>query len=139
MSPIARQTIYEDDLLRLYWNSTSRAVELEAIRAASSVEFRAGMERILQMVKERGARKVLADTSAVGKLSDDDLLWTVTDWLARLAKAGVRAFAVVPPKSLAAHLSFEKMSSKVAPDASGLTTTYFKDADSAREWLAQQK
>lgn len=138
MGAIDRETIRNDDTVALYWYAKARVVEVVSKRGAAGQEFRGILEFILAVVNDRRAAKVLADTSKMDKVPDEDMLWTVTDWWPRLAKAGVKAIATVPPKSLAAHLSMDKAAEIMPADGSGMKKGYFADAVAARVWLEKQ-
>jgi hypothetical protein len=51
-------------------------------------------------------------------------------------KAGLKTIAVVPPKSLSAHMSLDKMTERI--DAKLMSRRFFSDVPKAREWLIQQ-
>jgi hypothetical protein len=93
---------------------------------------------VLVRIKEKRAKKVLADVSKVGKISGEDMMWTETDWAQRLAKTDVKFFAIVMPKSLGLHMSLDKMSERVDQKSVGQVRRFFSDAESARQWLEKQ-
>jgi len=138
MGTVGRELLREDDVLRIYWDVGSKCVELEAKGDASSAQFRAGLEMVLVLVKDKRSRKLLADVGKVGKITGEDMVWTETDWAQRLAKTDVKFFAIVMPKSLGLHMSIDKMSERVDPKTVGQVRRFFPDADTARKWLTQQ-
>jgi hypothetical protein len=139
MTTIKRETVYQDESGVVYWDSSSQCIEIEVKKYIPGAPFKATMERVLQLIKAKKARKFLADTSRMDKLAGDDMTWTETDWLPRSVKAGMVVFATVPPKSLSAHLAFDKMSENMAPASAGYVRRMFKDANEAREWVRREK
>lgn len=138
MSASSREILYEDAAMRVSWDASAKLLELEAKSTPAPGQFRPSLERVLQYIKQKKARKVLADISKMDKLSGDDLVWTETDWFPRELKAGAKLFAVVPPASLMPHMSLDKMAERVDPSTTGHARRFFADAASAREWLARQ-
>ena len=94
------------------------------------------MEKVLELIRQKHARKLFADMTVMDTVPNEDLLWTETDWFPRCLKAGLRYSAVVMPKSLASHMSIDKMSERIDPNA--VTRRFFADPESASEWLAKQ-
>ena len=140
MTMIAREQVYEDGIVRIYWDGRAKYVELEGKGAAgiTGAQVRASLERLLEVVKKKMSRKIMADTAKMDKIDVEDLLWMETDWLPRCLKAGVKYVAVVPPKSLGSHMALDKLTEKVDPGASGHVRRFFADAESARKWISQQ-
>ena len=139
MSASSRETLYEDPAVRISWDTNAKLLELEAKSTLALGQFRPIMEKLLQYLKQKRAQKLLADISKIAKISDEDLVWTETDWFPRELKVGARFFAVVPPASLASHMSLDKMTERVDPGPTGHIRRFFADAVSAREWLAKQQ
>jgi len=101
-----------------------------------SQRFRAMMMKVLDCIKEKRARKVLADLAALSALPPDDLIWAETAWFPECLKSGLKTTAVVMPKSLSAHMSLDKMTERI--DVKLVTRKFFSDLQTAREWLIKQ-
>lgn len=139
MSATGREIVYQDESGVVYWDVGSQCIEIEVKQYIPGAALKVTLERVLQLIKSKKARKFLADTSRMDKLAGEDMMWVETDWLPRSVEAGVVVFATVPPKSLSAHLAFDKMSENTAPASASYVRRVFKDANEAREWVRQQK
>ena len=135
---MARELIHQDEFARIYWDAKLGMVELDARGDPTSAQYRTIMDRLLQIVKEKNASKLLGDCGNVGAVSFEDLLWTETDWSTRLAKTKMKYVAIIMPKSLGLHMAIDKMSDKVDGKTVGQVRKFFADTDSARKWLVSQ-
>jgi len=135
MSPAERQLVYEDESGLMYWNSALRTVEVEAKDYVSSTGYRAFLEKILDIVRQKHASKLLADLTKLGPTDSQDMVWSETDWFPRCLKAGVKSTALVMPKSLAVHMAVDQMSQRT--DRTAVTRRVFGDVDEARAWLGR--
>jgi hypothetical protein len=134
-----RETVYEDKILRVVWDPRTGVVEAVALGQMTSPEFRAALERLLAALKDKRARKCLADLGNAGNISLDDLLWSNSDWFPRCLRTSVKVFALVMPKSLAGHMAMDKATQNWAPEKTGNTTrAFFSDVASAKEWISKQ-
>jgi SpoIIAA-like len=136
MSENAPKLVYQDESAQVYWNNEAKSIELIAKKFVTSAMHRAMLERVLQMIRDRRSQKFLADITLLGAVPNDDLAWAETNWVPRCQNAGLKCWAVVMPKSLAMHMSVEKISDRMG--VATFTRKYFSDIESAREWLAQQ-
>jgi len=57
------EIIYQDKKFRLSWDKKTKVVESVALGQMSSQEFRACLDRLLAGLREKRARKCLADLS----------------------------------------------------------------------------
>jgi hypothetical protein len=135
MSPVERAPVYEDESGLMYWNSALRTVELEAKKYVSSAGYRAFLEKVLDLIKQRHASKLLADLTKLGPTDNQDMVWSETDWFPRCLKAGLKFTALVMPRSLVAHMAVDQMSQRT--DLRAVTRRVFGDVDEARTWLSR--
>jgi len=63
-------------------------------------------------------------------------MWSETDFWPRCLATGVATFAVVMPKSLAAHLALDKVFQAWVPEKKGGERRFFADVETARKWLS---
>jgi hypothetical protein len=133
-----KELVHKGSGYRLYWYSDEGYVESSTDRDLSTDEFRENMERLLALFQEKKARKCLADMSKLGVISPENLAWSETDWWPRCRKTQMKIFAMVLPKSLAAHMAFDKATKKWDTDAWGQVRAFFANVERAREWLLKQ-
>ena len=136
MAKLGLELVSENECGQVYWNTDLLCVEIAGKRYADSAQYRAMLERALQLLKDRRAKKLLADTATMGvTMSAEDMVWTEMDWFPRCLKAGLKYFAMVMPKALGAHMTVDKFSQKFDPDSSGFLRRFFTDVTEAKEWL----
>ena len=74
------ELLHEDQAARIWWDDKAQILELEALQWVSSEYVRGTMERTLELMKQKKARKFLAGMSEMDKVEGDLLLWAESDW-----------------------------------------------------------
>ena len=101
---------------------------------ATSREFREANERILGVLCERNASKLLGDIKEFVLIGADDQHWLSTNWIPRAMAAGLRTVAMVTPVFYFNRVAVESVGQKLDPEA--LILQHFDDRDTASQWLA---
>ena len=101
---------------------------------ATSREFRDANERVLGVLAERHATKLLGDIKRFVLIGADDQHWLSTSWIPRVMEAGLRTVALVTPVFYFNRVAVENVGQKLDPEA--LILQYFDTRDTARQWLA---
>jgi hypothetical protein len=100
---------------------------------ATSLEFRAANERILQVLTENRAAKLLGDISRFVLIGREDQDWLNHNWIPRAVDAGLRQVALVQSSYYFNKVAVETVGERVDP--ASLALSYFGDVASARDWL----
>jgi hypothetical protein len=87
-----------------------------------------------EVLERNRATKWLSDDSANPIVRIGDREWGSTTWLPRVMAAGLKFWAIVPPKQTIGHMQMDQIVADWAP--LGLTIQTFEDAKAARAWLA---
>ncbi len=119
--------------LTIHWDENVKCPILEWKTFARSSEFRDALETGLKLVKEKRARRWLADMRNMGTVSVADQTWSNEDWFPRALAAGINRMALVVPKSTLAKMSVDTIMSKV--EGANLETAYFDNIEEAKQWL----
>jgi hypothetical protein len=101
---------------------------------ATTREFREANERILGVLAERKASKLLGDIKDLVLIGSDDQHWLSTNWIPRAIEAGLRTVAMITPVFYFNRVAVENVGRKLDPDA--LILQYFDNREAARQWLA---
>ena len=104
---------------------------------ATSREFREANERILGVLAERKASKLLGDIKEFVLIGGDDQDWLSTNWIPRAVKTGLRTVAMITPVFYFNRVAVESVGQKLDPDA--LILRHFDTRDAARQWLASSR
>lgn len=115
--------------------------ELDAVRMhwkqfVSGEPFRDGLDRGLELVREKGASNWYADLRELGAVDQEDQEWSNNEWFPRAIEAGLTNMAIVRPESVVAEMSVDRIMQEV--EGTDLVTYNVDDPDEAREWLADQ-
>ena len=101
---------------------------------ATSGEFREANERVLEILAERTASKLLGDLKEFVLIGSEDQSWLSTDWIPRAVKAGLRKVALTAPAFYFNRVAVESVGQRLDPEA--LMLKHFDHRDAARAWLA---
>jgi len=102
---------------------------------ATSSQFRAICESMLQLMKEHNIWRVLADTTHMKMISMEDQKWLDNEWLPRAIAAGYEKCAIIVSPDYFTRVTVDSVVSKI--DQNQLEIRYFDDVSAAREWLAR--
>lgn len=112
----------ELQIVRMIWNGY-----------ATSEQFRAGTELMLETLIENNAHKVLADTRAMDLIGASDQHWLENNLVPRAIEKGFRALAIVQPEAYFSKVSVESVSYRVKNEK--LTISSFKTQEEAEQFL----
>jgi SpoIIAA-like len=101
---------------------------------ATSREFREANERILGVLADRQASKLLGDIKEFVLIGADDQHWLSSNWIPRAMEAGLRTVAMITPVFYFNRVAVENVGQKLDPET--LILQHFDNRASARGWLA---
>ncbi|MEI9978499.1 MAG: hypothetical protein WDN23_05765 [Edaphobacter sp.] len=99
---------------------------------ANQIQFRYIHEKLLSLIHEHQAFKILGDDTALVGIPSEDRFWIIDDWFPRAVKCGLRFAASKRPDAYFAKLAVSQIQS-AAP--TGLKCRSFELLEEAREWL----
>ena len=100
---------------------------------ATSREFREANERILGVLAERGATKLLGDIKQFVLIGAEDQHWLSTNWIPRAIQAGLRTVAMITPVFYFNRVAVESVGQQLDPET--LILEHFGEREAARHWL----
>lgn len=131
---LVQENIYRrTDAGTVGWDDELDAVLLRWHGFATSESFRAHMELCIELLEATGANKMYADARNQGAISDEDKLWSITEWATQADEAGLEALVIVYPESVIAKMSVDSVIEQVDDDIERLITD---DVTEGRNWLA---
>ena len=106
---------------------------------ATSAQFRAANERVLEAIKERKASKLLGDAEDFVLIGADDQMWLASNWIPRALQAGVRKIALVMPRFYFNRVAVDTVAQRLSGEFARnlVRIEYFDGRESARNWLAE--
>jgi hypothetical protein len=100
-------------------------------RYVTSLQLRFVHEKVLEMIAEHGAHKILGDDTGLSVIHPRDQEWILNDWMPRAFDAGLIAAASKRPSGYFGRLSTTSIQSQ----AVRLMHQAFDDLADARAWL----
>lgn len=119
--------------LSIHWDPERRYVHAEFKGFATSVEFRAGCQKILEVIRDRSANALVSDNRRLEGISDPDQLWLRDTWTPAAVAVGLSRIAVVLPHHGLAKVASEEV---IARFENGVfVTRTFSTVSEAVEWV----
>ncbi len=127
--------VYEDELLKLFWDTAARYHIAEWHAAAKGEKLRTAAYACVNASRTRPSASWLADASKpeVGMLEKADQQWMVDDFYPRLARNGVKYVAFVTPQQIPV-----RQMNKAFGEKSALEFQYCTTRQEAVGWLASK-
>ena len=125
--------VYEDDILKLFWDTTARYHIAEWNGAVKGEKLRTSAYACVNASRTRPSQCWLADMTRVGMSDAADQQWVVDDFYPRLARNGVRFVAFVVPEKTLLGIHVRRMSK--AFEKGSLEFQYQATRAEAAAWL----
>jgi hypothetical protein len=127
--------VYEDDILKLFWDTQARYHIAEWHGQVKGEKLRTSAYACVNASRTRPSNRWIADLSNHGAPDGSDQQWIVDDFYPRLARNGVRFVAFVVPEKTLLGIHVRRMS-KSFSDKSSLEFQYHATRAEAAAWLA---
>jgi hypothetical protein len=127
------EEVIENEYITLWYHKDAKIVHHRVHKSIPSDVFRAILDKGVEIIKEKKAKKWLSDDKNSIELKSEDLEWGSQDWFPRASSAGMKFWAIVMPDRVEG-----KKTMKVAIDDAGkrgLKIEIFDDFDEAFKWL----
>lgn len=126
---------YESEDATVHWNTDLDAVILDWNGFVKGAEFKEPMDATLDLLAERGGSKLLADSSEMETIDQDDQEWSLADWAPRAQEAGLDHLVVIYPESVVAAMSVDSVMDAANDDIERHVTD---DREEAEAWIAER-
>jgi hypothetical protein len=123
----------DSNIYNIYYDPALDAVVMEWNGYATSAQFRQGTEKMLEILIENKAEKVLGDVRQMVLIGMEDQKWLETDFLPRAIHQGFKVIAMIRPEYYFNKVAVETVSYKV--DKEKLSIQFFDSREKASEWL----
>jgi hypothetical protein len=123
----------DDPWVTIRLDRDRRCLHTEWKGFANSIEYRAGITKVLDAVRETHATSLLADTRALELVSTEDQLWIRDTWVPLVAAAGLKRIALVVATRGLGRFAVESMNAQVGDKVFVRAT--FESMAEATAWL----
>lgn len=113
-------------------DEANRCIVIVWRQYATQTQFRYIHEKLLSLICEHRAYKILGDDTALPAIPSEDRFWIIDEWFPRAVKCGLRFAASKQPEAYFGRLAISHIQS-AAP--TGLQCRAFEKLEEAREWL----
>ncbi|WP_336002332.1 hypothetical protein [Halorientalis halophila] len=128
------ETLYSDEgVCTIRWDGQIDAVVVEWEGDIGGEDYRRGLDRALEAIRERDASKLLTDSQAQGLMAEADKTWTIEDWVPRAKSTGLEYVAVVYPADQSARVTVDMMARE--QPYTDLERLFTDDWSEARDWI----
>jgi hypothetical protein len=134
---------YQDEHYQIDWEETGKFVKLTIRGFIQGSARQAAMLKVLELIKQKGATKLLSDNRQGKVIGLEDQKWLVEVWWPQVIAAGLRYSAVALSQDAVAQLSYKKMTGQASggaqPLASAIESRNFSEVSEAEKWLRTKK
>jgi hypothetical protein len=125
---------FEDKNWVIEWDETRKWVKVEMIGFVQGEAHRNGSLKIVELMQQRKATKLLTDTRQARVLGLAEQKWVNEIWVPMVKAAGTRYTATILPQSVIAQMSINAIA-KTNQNVSDLENAYFGTMEEAQNWL----
>lgn len=133
-SPALTTKLYEKPYLVIEYDAEKKLVIQNWKGFATSAEFRAGIEKSVEIFRQKKPCGLLSNTKNSSLVKKEDTEWAATYGIGNMLQNGLKAVAFIIPTNAFTQMSVSnfKNQTKEAP----FIMQYFDDVDKAKEWLS---
>jgi hypothetical protein len=128
--------VYVDEpYLSIRWDGINNHVHAEWRAFANSAEFRAGLTKGIQAIRDHHATAYVSDSRKVRVIVHEDQLWIKDKWLPLALDAGLKRISFVIAETGLGRLTVQDVANLCA--AHGLHSRTFPTMEAARKFVAE--
>ena len=101
---------------------------------ASSERFREGIQKTIELFRDKKLDKILSNTKDFGMVKKEDTEWVNTHAMPILIKNGLRYMAFIVPSNIFSQMSVENFKKEMAGP---VELRFYEDIAKAKEWMAE--
>ena len=134
--PSSKEGVYVDNpWLHMWWDSEHECLRSQWKAFANSAEFRAGLMKALDAIRERHAVRYVSDTRKIKVIVHEDQKWANETWVPLAAAAGLKRCGMVTADAGLGKITVEEVIAQVHDR--GLLMHRFASVDAAMKWVAE--
>ncbi|MDX5438545.1 MAG: hypothetical protein LPK03_15185 [Pontibacter sp.] len=127
--------ICETDYLRISVDSCNGLISLRWLKQVNSPEFRNGIEKVGQLIREQHLDKFMVNNQNLGVLSVQDQGWVMQQMCSIITETNLSRIAVVSSENTLQQLVTETIDQKIKENSKLYMPNYFFSEEEALEWL----
>jgi hypothetical protein len=126
------KNVLENPICSIAIDENERCITVVWKQYATQLQLRFVHEKLLHLIREHGAYKILGDDTALPTIPSEDRAWIAQDWMPRAVGSGLRFAASKQPESYFGKLSISSLHAAAPP---GLQCRSFEKLEEAQQWL----
>lgn len=125
---------FEDKNWLIEWDEIRKWVKVDMIGFVQGEAHRNGSMKVVELLKQKKATKILTDTRQAKVLGLAEQKWVNEVWVPMMKAAGMRYTATVLPQNVIAQMSINAIA-KTNKTVTDLENAYFGTIEEAQDWL----
>ena len=101
---------------------------------ATSERFREGIQKTIDLFKDKKLDKILSNTKDFGMVKKEDTEWVNSYSMPLLIKSGLRYMAFIIPSNVFSQMSVENFKKEMAGP---VELRFYDDVEKAKQWMAE--
>ena len=125
---------FEDKNWLIEWDEIRKWIKIDMIGFVQGEAHRNGSMKVVELMKQKKATKILTDTRQAKVLGLAEQKWVNEVWVPMMKAAGMRYTATVLPQNVIAQMSINAIA-KTNKAVTDLENAYFGTIEEAQDWL----
>lgn len=125
---------FEDKNWLIEWDEIRKWIKIDMIGFVQGEAHRNGSMKVVELMKQKKATKILTDTRQAKVLGLAEQKWVNEVWVPMMKAAGMRYTATVLPQNVIAQMSINAIA-KTNKTVADLENAYFGTIEEAQDWL----
>ncbi|MGB3589011.1 MAG: hypothetical protein WBA23_20860 [Tunicatimonas sp.] len=115
------------------------AIMVDWLTNVTSEEYKTGMYHIVNLLKANPTGTLLVNTVNLGVVSNEDHLWSQTEWLQQVLAAGLKTTVMITSSDILAQMALDDVVEGVKSASNNrVEVHYFDNKVDARSWLIKR-
>ena len=127
--------ISETDYMRISVDCCNSMISLRWLKPVNSTEFRCGVQKVGQLIREQYLEKFMVNNQNLGVLSVQDQSWVMQQMCNIITETNLSRIAVVSSENTLQQMVTETIDRKIQQNSKLYEPAYFFTEDEAIEWL----
>jgi hypothetical protein len=132
-TPLSDAVYLDEPWLSIIWDRELGCVYAKFKAFANSAEFRAGVMKILDAIRDKSSALLISDNRKLEGVAVEDQLWLRDTWVPLAVAAGIKRIAVVLPRQGLGRIASQDIISQIG--STPWVTRTFDSLDEAMKWV----
>ena len=128
---------FNEKFLSIEYDEKLNCVLMNWKSYASNTDYRKGLEKGLELAKEKNLTKWVTDQTNMSGIKKEEQIWAYQDWFPRVMESGIKYMAIIIPENPLTQFTVNNILKHV--DLSRIQIQFFERLTKAKKWIADKQ